>query len=1068
MNCLRLTLVRLLTVAAAALPCLGQPAAGPTEEEIQKITAAAPDKATAKPVRPRKVLVFSYNEGFRHTSIPYGAKAFEILGQKTGAFEVVHHSEDLSVLAPGKLAEFDAIIINNAYGYTLDEAQREALLGFVEGGKGLIGVHGAAANFEGWPEGTQLFTAKFRNHPWTPKDAWAVRNEDPTHPLNAAFGGEGFRVREEIYAFDDFHRERVRVLLSLDLSDPRTSQVPHPDPYVPISWIHTVGKGRVFFCSLGHVHDIFWTPAFLQHYLDGIQFALGDLQADPAPTHADRNWAFDALMADEGAQTRKLLDAVAEQVKAADQDRAQLAHIERQMLRVLQSAAGANVKRPVHKQLSGIATNASLPVVTPLLVDADLSHLARTAIERIGTPEAAAALRRTLPKVHGRLKAGVISSLANLGDRQAVDSLAPLVADGDAVVASSAIVALGRIGGPEAMEALRAAEVSHELQPALDDAVAICAAGLAAEGKSDEAEAAHLNLAETGRPLRARVVGLRGLVAIGSPRALELALAALQEDEPELQRAAARLAASVQDDAATPEFVKAYPTLPPAVQAVLLSALSERDDPAVMPVAVEALASDDALLRAVALRAVAAIGGPDAVEPLAGVGASGDRGAQRSAREHLARLPGANVARRIVGLAETGTPEVRAVLMRVLADRQAKSAIPMMLRAARDAEAEVAEEALSAVGRLGGAAEIAQLVEIVLARGEEGVRQAGQEALVAVAGRVGDPDQALRPMLEAFPNTPAQAKCALLPVFADVGGDAALQQLTRATRSDDAQVKRAAIIALGQRWEDARPLPTLLKIAKSDIEMALHVHALRGYLRLLALEATARPEETVAAVTEAMSIAKRPDEKKQALSVLRECRILPAAELAARHLGDETLMAEAADALLYLAAPQTSDGARLPAVKGPAVTTALDRLIATAAGDELKEKAKFVRSTMLPAPWEGQDVGSVRIVGMSACSEERFTVKASGADIWGQADAFHFVAQPLSGDCTITARVVSLENTDQWAKAGVMIRTSLKPESAHVFVCISPVGNCSLQWRAKAGVAAESVHPQPGQSPPSG
>jgi type 1 glutamine amidotransferase len=445
----------LVFLASSLLPAAAQTAAGPTEEEVQKITAAAPDQPTAPPLRPRKLLLFNRNEGFPHTAIPYGAKAVEILGQKTGAFEVVV-SDDLGIFTPEKLEPFDAILFNNGYGFTLDEPARQALRDFVQGGKGLVGIHAASANFEGWPEGTPLFGAKFASHPWVPSEEWAIKNEDPDHPLNAAFGGQGFRVQEEIYTFTDFRRERVHVLLSLDLQDPRTGQVPHPDPFVPISWVHRLGEGRVFFCSLGHVHDLFWTPAVLRHYLDGIQFALGDLKADDTP---DRAWPFAVLKDDQTGETRQPLEAIAEQVQEAGQDPARLAHLEQQTLQVLRSDAALEVKRSLCQILSPIATAASVPVVSPLLSDPELSHLARTVLERVGGSEAAAALRAALPDVSGRLKAGVIGSLGHLRDREAAALLAPLVDDPDPAVAAAAISALGRISGSESAKALTSAKV---------------------------------------------------------------------------------------------------------------------------------------------------------------------------------------------------------------------------------------------------------------------------------------------------------------------------------------------------------------------------------------------------------------------------------------------------------------------------------------------------------------------------------------------------------------------------------------------------------------------------------
>ena len=60
-----------------------------TPDEIQKIDQAIPAKALEKPDQPRKILVFTLSEGFKHDAIPYAAKMLELMGKKTGAFEIV-------------------------------------------------------------------------------------------------------------------------------------------------------------------------------------------------------------------------------------------------------------------------------------------------------------------------------------------------------------------------------------------------------------------------------------------------------------------------------------------------------------------------------------------------------------------------------------------------------------------------------------------------------------------------------------------------------------------------------------------------------------------------------------------------------------------------------------------------------------------------------------------------------------------------------------------------------------------------------------------------------------------
>ncbi|MHC4431578.1 MAG: ThuA domain-containing protein [Planctomycetota bacterium] len=260
-----------------------------TDDELQKIRQAVPRRAAAKPIKPRKLLVFNRAQGLVHTSIPYATKAIQLMAERTGAFEVVV-SEDMSIFNAEGLEPFDAICFNNSNRMDFsDPAKRKSLMDFVCNGKGIVGIHAATTNFSSakpvggvdWSDGARLLGGIFAGHNWrSGQGQWAVKIDDPAHPLNAAFGGRGFKIADEIYQFNNFQKGNVRVLLSLDFSDPKTASVKKDQTYVPISWVRTWYKGRVFYCSLGHDNHIFWKAVVLKHYLDGIQFALGDLPVD--------------------------------------------------------------------------------------------------------------------------------------------------------------------------------------------------------------------------------------------------------------------------------------------------------------------------------------------------------------------------------------------------------------------------------------------------------------------------------------------------------------------------------------------------------------------------------------------------------------------------------------------------------------------------------------------------------------------------------------------------------------------------------------------------------------------
>ena len=98
--------------------------------------------------------------------------------------------------------------------------------------------------------------------------------------------------------------------------------------------------------------------------------------------------------------------------------------------------------------------------------------------------------------------------------------------------------------------------------------------------------------------------------------------------------------------------------------------------------------------------------------------------------------------------------------------------------------------------------------------------------------------------------------------------------------------------------------------------------------------------------------------------------------------------------------------------------------------------------------WDSQDVGSVSAAGSVEFGNTTITIQGSGSDIWGEDDEFYFTYQTLTGDGEIIARIDSLENTNGWAKAGVMMRNSLGDEEVrNAFMAITPENGTTFQWR---------------------
>ena len=280
-----------------------------TAEDSAAIDAALPTELIAPVSAPRRLLVVSSTSGFRHRSIPTGKEALTKLGKSTGAFETVI-SDDPANFEPEVLKTFDAVLLLSTTQdffmpsrKTRDNYSKEVwdslavrhnrlidnLVAFVKQGGGLIGIHAATDSCYGHQEYGDMIGGYFNGHPWNAKTRVVINVEDPKHELNKpVFGDQAdFEIVEEIYQFreEPYSRERLRILLGVDVE--RSDQVKglkREDGDYAVAWVQSVGEGRVFYSSIGHNNSMYTNPLVLKHYLAGIQFACGDLQADTTPS----------------------------------------------------------------------------------------------------------------------------------------------------------------------------------------------------------------------------------------------------------------------------------------------------------------------------------------------------------------------------------------------------------------------------------------------------------------------------------------------------------------------------------------------------------------------------------------------------------------------------------------------------------------------------------------------------------------------------------------------------------------------------------------------------------------
>ena len=223
--------------------------------------------------------------------------------------------------------------------------------------------------------------------------------------------------------------------------------------------------------------------------------------------------ALEALKTYDWGQDPKTLSPIDEAIVATYGNTEKRNELEGQLAAMLSTDATYDGKQTACRYLTTIGTAASVPALAALLTDEKLAHMGRYAIERNPAPEATAALRDLLPKVSGKLKIGLISSLGVRGDAASVAALGELVGDGDTAVATAAAGALGAIRTPEAAKALSLAKPDTKVQSAVTDASLACAEALLSAGKNLDALATYKKFAGEGQPKHVRLAATRGMLA---------------------------------------------------------------------------------------------------------------------------------------------------------------------------------------------------------------------------------------------------------------------------------------------------------------------------------------------------------------------------------------------------------------------------------------------------------------------------------------------------------------------------------------------------------------------------
>ena len=589
------------------------------------------------------------------------------------------------------------------------------------------------------------------------------------------------------------------------------------------------------------------------------------------------------------------------------------------------------------RQLAIIGGQDSIAPLAALLGDEKLSHMARYALQPNPDPAVDEALRDALGKVKGGPLVGVIGSIGMRRDAQAVPALAQLLSDSDAVVARAAARALGSIGSSEAAQALQGILAGAPAGNKLDvyEGLFRCAERLSTAGQQQEALAIYDQLYKLDAPHQVRGGALRSAILARGKDGVALLKEQLRSNDYILFSAAVQASHTMPDSDVTKALTEEMKSLPADNQVLVIQALGRRGDKGAVPALLATTGSGPTPVRVAAVRAATELGDASAVPVLVQLLDDSDREISQVAQDSLVAFPGKEADAAVTEMFQSGNTARQLTALDLMGRRRMTGSTATLLKAARAGDPKVRPAAIKTIGDLGGPEQLPALLDLLASAPSAQERGAVEQALAAVCTKAENPpvNQLIRRLEQA---DPAQ-KIVLLRILSVVGGADALQAVRAAIQGNNADVRSAAIRALGS-WKTADAAPLLLALVQETSDPAEKTIVLRGYLNL-AGRGDLPVEQRLEMCRQAASMVQRDDEKRLLLGTLGNIESPETLALITPYLDNAGIRQEAAMAALTVA-EKLLRGRNVPAERAAKVIEPLEKVTQVVTTDDIARRAQ--------------------------------------------------------------------------------------------------------------------------------
>jgi len=632
-----------------------------------------------------------------------------------------------------------------------------------------------------------------------------------------------------------------------------------------------------------------------------------------------------------------LLITVASAVTIA-QDQPAASVKESDLIAVLQSNAPAAERAFTCKQLAIYGTEKSVPALAPLLADKELASWARIALEAIPGPVADAALRDAMGKLEGRLLVGAINSIGVRRDAQAVDALVQKLGDANADVASAAAVALGHIGGHQAAKALTQSLTSAPagVRSAVAEGCILCAEWCLAHNGTAEAITLYDTVRQADVPDQRHIEAIRGAILARQSAGVPLLIEQLRSQDKKRLGVALRTARELPGRDVTEALAAELAQLSPDRRPMLLLAIADRNDSAVLPTVLKAAKSDSTDMRITAINILIRLGDVSCVPVLLDAAIENDARLKQAAGETLVRLPGKDVDSDLLGRLGQAKGKLKQVLIELSGQRQIGEALPAVASSLHDTDPGIRGAAVQTIGIIGQESQIADLVKLLQETTVPSERSDSRKALLAISGRCGA--ACIPHLLPLTKSRDNELHSIGLHALAIVGGPDALAAVKTAIDNAEPSVQDEAVRILStwpNNWpEDSEAGQALLILATSAKKTSHQVLGLRGYLQYIRVNKKLSNEQKVAKIKDVWSNVGQAEERHQAIAVLAEAPSAGALELLTSLVDDPAVAEEVYSAMVQIA------GQDIPGVSKDQRRQVLQMVVEKSTNNGTKQRAR--------------------------------------------------------------------------------------------------------------------------------